>query len=428
MKKLFAVLLALGLIVAFSATASAVNVKFSGSYYLVGVYDDNPSLADNTGYSRAYFFQRIRIMPEFEIVKGLTFTARMDAMEGAWDGSSATGNRSAQSVDTPRNFDWERGWMTFMTGIGKFDVGYMSGGAWGTLWADSETYRARIKWTGMFGPVMLLAIFEKNTEGNTVAPPHYVDADSTAYYLAPIFLWKGGQAGVLYGYINGASARPLGNYRVAKQILYPMMKATFGPVYMEAEVNYIFGSNEYDAGSGLQDVDYDGWGAYLMVKANMGPASFGGQIGWSAGEDTDKQTITVGPGKGADWNPALILFNDDLNTWSGGDINTNAGSGANANINDGYLFLNMFADYKVTPKFSLGSALTWAKADEVQIAGQDDDYGLELDVTATYKIYDNLSYMVGAGYLWAGDWYKKGVAAAQVDNDYILMNKLTLTF
>jgi len=36
--------------------------------------------------------------------------------------------------------------------------------------------------------------------------------------------------------------------------------------------------------------------------------------------------------------------------------------------------------------------------------------------------------MVGTGYLWTGDWYKMGVANAKVGNDYILINKLTLSF
>ncbi len=43
MKKLLVVLLSLGLIVAFSTAASAADVKFGGSYYLVGAYESNPS-------------------------------------------------------------------------------------------------------------------------------------------------------------------------------------------------------------------------------------------------------------------------------------------------------------------------------------------------------------------------------------------------
>ena len=64
-----------------------------------------------------------------------------------------------------------------------------------------------------------------------------------------------------------------------------------------------------------------------------------------------------------------------------------------------------------------------------------DKLGTEFDIKATYKIYDNLSYMVGAGYLWAGDYFKSSVNAAgtavverNIENDYILMNQLTLAF
>jgi hypothetical protein len=54
--------------------------------------------------------------------------------------------------------------------------------------------------------------------------------------------------------------------------------------------------------------------------------------------------------------------------------------------------------------------------------------GNEFDISATYKIYDNLSYMIGFAYLWAGDAFKGSNASAQIDNDYLLTHKLTLTF
>jgi hypothetical protein len=425
MKKLFAAILALGLIIAVSGTASAVDVKLAGSYYIGGVYDNNPALRDDNSYSRAYMYQRLRLEPVFTVAPGLTFTSRMDALDGLFE--SANVGRSAAAFAADRNFSWERAYVTFTTGVGKFDVGYMSGGAWGTLWADNEGDRARIKYTTMFGNVVLLGIFEKNIENNDTAR---VDLDSTAYYLAPIYNFKGGSTGLLYGFIADKSARATGpNFNtVKKHILYPYLKGTFGSFYVEAELNYIFGKSENENAAVLGR-DYKGYGAYLMAKTNIGPAAVGAQFGWSSGQDTAKTAanggeITVGPGKGADWNPALILFNDTLNTWSGGDVNT----GGNANLADGYMIVNLFADYKVTPKLAMGAGLTYAKADKAQIVNQDNAYGTEIDVTATYKLYDNLSYMVGAGYLFTGDWYKMGVANAKVGNDYILMNKLTLSF
>ncbi|MHB8829427.1 MAG: porin family protein [Syntrophales bacterium] len=425
MKKLFAAILALGLIIAVSGTASAVDVKVSGSYYVAGVYDDNPSLAENA-YSRAYFYQRIRLQPVFKIAEGLSFTARMDAMEGNWQvdrSKFASGGGST-------GFDWERGYVDFATGIGNFTVGYISAGKFGLDWADSETTRPRIKLATKVGPVILVGIYEKWTENQATKN---VDADGAAYYLAPIYNFKGGQTGVLYGYINFNNTRLVPNeYRTSKQILYPYFKATFGPVAVEAELNYIFGKKAEFEGSraALADVEFDGWGAFLAAKMNFGPAKVGAQFGWSQGDDpATLNDDESGPGKGADWNPALIMMNDDLATWSTGDRNTN-GSGAAPSLsgtNNGLQIFNLYADYKVTPKFSLGAALTYAKADEVP-AGWDSDYGTEFDVTATYKLYDNLTYMVGAGYLFTGDYYKGLNGAGKTDNDYILMNKLTLNF
>jgi hypothetical protein len=72
-------------------------------------------------------------------------------------------------------------------------------------------------------------------------------------------------------------------------------------------------------------------------------------------------------------------------------------------------------------------AFTSAAADKVA-ANWDKEMGMEIDVKASYKIYDNLTYMVGAGYLWTGDYFKRGVSTASVGNDYILMNRLTLSF
>ena len=37
---------------------------------------------------------------------------------------------------------------------------------------------------------------------------------------------------------------------------------------------------------------------------------------------------------------------------------------------------------------------------------RDGNYGWEIDLTGTYKITNNLSYMLGAGYLFTGDIFK----------------------
>jgi hypothetical protein len=77
----------------------------------------------------------------------------------------------------------------------------------------------------------------------------------------------------------------------------------------------------------------------------------------------------------------------------------------------------------------INTAISYAKADEIPDGWAGSSYGWELDVTGTYKITNNLSYMVGVGYWWVGDYYK-GLAPEQneVRDNYMLINKLTLTF
>jgi hypothetical protein len=57
-----------------------------------------------------------------------------------------------------------------------------------------------------------------------------------------------------------------------------------------------------------------------------------------------------------------------------------------------------------------------------------DNYGTEIDLIATYKITNNLSYMAGFGYLFTGDYFKGIDANVDVRDNYLFLNKITLTF
>jgi hypothetical protein len=62
------------------------------------------------------------------------------------------------------------------------------------------------------------------------------------------------------------------------------------------------------------------------------------------------------------------------------------------------------------------------------LTGWSKDIGNEFDLTATYKIYDNLSYMVGAAYFLPGDYFKFGTTTISTKSDYLLTHMLTLNF
>lgn len=412
MKKLLVVLLSLGLIAAFAMTASAADVKFSGQYYVTGQYEKNRGFADNDRangeQSLANFWTRTRVQAVFQVAEGLKLTTRVDALEKAWDGASNSRNTFNTAGGTgPRlqeNIEWEQGYVTFNTMAGTFDVGYQDAGVWGTGFGDTPRSSARIKLNKAFGNFSLLAIYEKTTENNlsTNAGQWYADADSDLYYLAGIYKFKAGNAGLLFTMQNDATNRPVGGnlYRTKGYALTPYMKGTFGPVYVEAEFEYLFGKvREYDAGTPA-DLKKKGYGAYALAKMNFGPAYAGLSFGYSSGDNdaTDDEDNT-GTVSSTAWSPGIIFGDANYKTWSGNKNpgGSTAGGAFNNSNKQNLIAYNVFGGYNPTPKINLDAQFWYLQADKKPAGFDSKNYGMEFDVTATYKIYDNLSYMVGAG-------------------------------
>jgi len=455
MKKFLVVLLSLGLIVAFSMTASAADVKFGGSYYVVGVFESNPGVADT--YSHAFFYTRTRLQPVFTIAEGLTFTVRGDGLEKQWGNTNWKGG-SDDLTSSRRNeyttaagkgqkiqesFEFERAYVTFKTAIGAFQVGYQNVDDWGTDYSDYSNSRPRAQYILPIGPVTVYATYEKLFENDTAgangaAPTNINNADKDSYALSAVYKAAPIEAGLLYKYYDFNNTKPLG-IKTTMNLLSPYVRATFGPVFIESELQYWFGKYaQYEAPiTGRSDVDLQAYGAYLKAQLNLGPAYVGALYAYASGNDlSDDTKNTANPGgAGTNFAPALILMNDALATWTNSGSSPASPAGVTSskyNVHVG----NAFAGFNVTPKFLLEAALTYAVVDKKALSKTagvvteaiDGKLGTEVDVKATYKIYDNLSYMIGAGYLWTGDYFKGANANTKVENDYLLINQLTLSF
>ena len=62
MKKFWLSLLSLGLVMAFSASAFAVDMKITGEYYAAGLYLNKTRVDDaETNPCTAFFYQRLRV-------------------------------------------------------------------------------------------------------------------------------------------------------------------------------------------------------------------------------------------------------------------------------------------------------------------------------------------------------------------------------
>jgi len=491
MKKFLVVLLSLGLLLAYSMTASAADVKFSGQYYVVGFYEANRALQNtDNSYSRAAFWTRTRIQTVFQVAEGLSFTTRFDAFEKQWGAvnrSSATtedksnsGKVNSNGTTLQENLEMEYGYVTFATKIGTFQIGYQAADEWGTVFADIPGSRPRAMFSTAFGNLTMLAIYEKVYESDTIrfqdttttttaastynlasgaaVPSKQSDSDADRYMLAGIYNFTGGNAGLLWRYDSYAQNRstiaqsgsaltaPSENpYRQQIHSFSPYFKATIGPVYVEGEFVYMTGKTaKYD--SNLADVDKEGYGGYINAKYSIGPAYVGGQFGYSSGNDVAPGTNGVSPTASTDgkdksgpvsttsWVPTLFFANHNMTSWVYGSVygsqSSTAGQTASYSSNKQNLNLwNMYMGFNPTPRWNVEVAGSYMYADKQPTGYTSKTYGTELDLKVTYKIYDNLSYLVGAGYLWTGDYFK-GTAAnnASVGDDYVVLNQLTLNF
>jgi hypothetical protein len=487
MRKPLMILVSMGLIMAFAVPVLGADVKFSGTYVVQGYYDSNRALSSDdaatgsrAGASISDIWQRLRLQTDFQVAEGLKLVTQADILEKAWGvANSAAVNSvySATGTAQQENYKFATENITFrnlyveakMLG-GLVKVGYQTQGAWGTSFGNTGDliFGPRIRYEYFTGPWTLIAYYDwydgtkPNPFGQSQAAGAQVDAQEETPQVAFVYTWSKGNAGLKVNYLmndtnSGTTAAAVANgaggdrgYKAKYWQFNPYWKAQFGPVYTEGEVIYRYGKTvAYEdtalfnttATQGVGDVTLNSWSGYLMATVDIKPAYVGGAVVYVEGDSpatagSPNTTSTAGAPGGVDFNPCLILFNYDSMRWNGGLGNAayatqfpaNSSTSA-AGITNAYI-VQVFGGIYPIPKLDIKAAITWAKADKpVTSSGWvSKDYGWEGDLTATYKIYDNLSYMVGFGYLWVGDFWKGTQALGTVNNDYLLTHKLTLSF
>jgi len=523
MKKFWVILLSLGLLMAFAMPAAAVDVKFSGTFYMMGNYVDNVSGLDKGETAGAnswknnskrgpdsWYSTRLRMTTEFQVVEGLKLVTRFDALnkrdgDMAWNGFGDSQSRPQTPAGTPVNssndttkggqtlakaresIEFERAYIDFNVPFGKFQVGYMQYMVWGTGFMDTPLTAAGIRYFYTQGPFQVVAAIEKRAEytGFTAGNLGMAnDSDKDVYDLGLTYKFAPGEVGLLYQYYRSAQNKwqQTNGYLTQLNGFYPYTKLTFGKFFVEAEGLFAtgtlrsFDSNSVVAsptgskafnGDPAMNVSMTAWGAFINAKYDFKPVYVGAQFVYLSGDDNSSPDKVTGSLAGAlranySFNRSLILwnnnYNDNLGNFQGNIPTTAAGAAAggyNQRTGGGYgidqymdnvWFYQIYAGIKPMPKMDLQASLSYANADkkpknDVGNVGDkgyytgatvqefvSSQYGTELDITCTYKIYDNLTYMIGAGYLWTGDYFKGYDVSAVTSNNYILTHRLTLSF
>jgi len=448
MRKFWIVMLAVGLFMAFTMPVGATDLKFSGWYKVRGLYADNPTMMKKDIYansgSYAVYDQRLRLQPEFKIAEGLSLVMRLDVLEKLWDNQFGTKQTDTQPNT---NLSWERAYVDFTTGIGRFMVGYQNFTSWGTALADGANSYPGIKYLFATGPLTVVAALERTGEGQAVTATRFnaIDADRTAYDLGFIYKWTGGEAGLMYQYGEVNTTRPAG-WKTALHIFDPYVKQTFGPVYVEAEGIWLTGkAAQFESPlTGTPDVDAEQMGLYIKANVDLKPAYAGVILLWSSGDDmSDATKVKSGwlaaLSAGSVFEPCLIFGSYWYNhAGTGGQQGFATGHGWTY-FWDNVWFAQGYVGFKPTPKLDVFASYSWMKADQKPRAAYgpitpanpeyvSDSIGSEVDVKVTYQIFDNLSYMVGGAYFFTGDYFKGTSAANQIDNNYLILHQLDLSF
>ncbi|MBN1473067.1 MAG: hypothetical protein JW914_00485 [Syntrophaceae bacterium] len=434
--------------------AMAADVKFSGTFYAGGIYLDETSFRknDSSSTSTAFYFQRLRVQTEFIVTPALKLVTRFDVMERIWGGIRSTPGIAPDSLSAGTRaeneniaFDWA--YIHFASKLGLWRVGYMPDGAWGTVFADTTTPAGVIALSYATGPwyfIIKTVKLKDNSYSAVNTTTTATDVDTDKYAAAFKYSWKGGSAGVLGGIGRDASKKPANHYLTLTYSLTPYVIAHIGPVKLQAEVSYAWGKLcDYD--NGTSDIKLKNLGAFVDAVADLNMFYVGGTLAYVSG-DKPSTTSKYEGGRingGADWNPCLLLWNYDRSYWVGTlyghggvappPVDTrpqNASPISNAwfgQLRGGIRPINTL-DIMASVSYAEADQKPWATAGDPTSVYHDKDYGVEIDVTATYKITNNLSYMAGFGYLFTGDYFKGAETGVSVSDNYLLINKLTLTF
>lgn len=471
MKRFWLVLLSLGLVMAFSASAFAVDVKFSGSYFAAGAYLDKATIAkDNLSTvpptlsekgSSAFYFQRLQLTTEFVAAPGVSLVTRANIMERVWGGirsplatvqSLDTTSGSAATRSENENIGFDFAYVKYASPIGIFQVGYMADSTWGTVFGNDETARGKITYTLPIGNFQIGAAIVKYADNSYTASNAWTgigfpaDGDSDKYSLNVRYTGKTFEAGLLGNYYSDATAAlpgvngvyvPANTYKGKYWNVQPYAKAKLGPVALQGELSYFWGDlRQYNDGIN-QDQKLNSLAGWIDAVATFGPVYVGGTIAYAQGPDgivgvtTDKVTNKATGGR--DWSPTLIMYNYDRQYWVG-NIAGNSGTAFGSAMTNAW-FYQVKGGVKPTDKLDIGASVAFAQADNLNgLTGYSSrDMGWEIDVTGTYKITNNLSYLLGFGYLITGDYFKGDTSTVTgsvngVNNDYLIVNKLTFTF
>jgi len=342
-----------------------------------------------------------------------------------WDNES--GDNSSRTADIYHVY------MEYMSPIGKIRAGRVPVGSWGSDFMSTASTGDRLMWWPSFMPEPFsLCLFTQKIQENEWYDDT-VDSDSDAYEIDLGYKIDDMNLHVAYDFFNDKSKSGLADpYDAQYNLLKANAEMKFGNIAVVGELGWQFGDyRNYDSGD---DVDQDAMAAMVDASMTMDKLNVGVMYFWAEGQDADDDDITaamatIDDGIGDDFNPYYILTGDHTGMLNSDEYRADAGMAAS-----GVHSLGVHADYQIDDQLTLHGAVAYAMADDTGYVESlaninnsvDEEYGWEIDLGTKYKLLDNLTYEIHAGYLIAGDYFED--ISDDADDVYMLSHHLTMTF
>jgi len=415
MKKLLVVLLALGLVVAFSVPASAVENIFGG-YWRTRAYMDTDFNGIDDGAddvqrvdTRTRLYYTAKFSDDLKFVNKFEFNTTWGDTNGGDIGADGTGHIRVKNSYA----DFNVGPVNAKVGIQGYTL------ARGFMFSDDFSGAiVTYKGDGVSVPFIWIKAYEGGygKDANDFDVDYYGIAPKISLdkiTVNPYLLWVAS---------DDASAWP----RIA----------TYDPTIGELDAYYL--GVDVDADLGAASVWFSGvyemgtvknvaktaeadFAAYLVAlgaSANVGPASVHGEFFYATGQDPDDDDITAfiaPPGQSYYWSEIMGL----------GTFDNQASNASCADHISDTMAVNVGATMKPADKLSVTLDLWYAALVEDDANGET-ALGTEVDLKVAYALVENLKLEVIGAYLFAGD-ATTGKAANDA-NPYELGTRLSFSF
>ena len=389
------------------------------------------------------------IFPKLQVNDNIALNSEIRMIDrDVWGSNQATGPINNAAYE---NMRLRLLWMDYMSPVGKWQVGRILGGGWGSKFLDTTGNRDRIKWYPSFMPENfgMLLLYQKSLEQDAFNGGTD-EADAASYYAG--LTWKAdfGQSDIAFW--HSRYDKDAGDFDNTELWLNANYK--FGGFNVLSELNWAI------QGEDASGADVSGLGFMADVNTQLEAFTLGGLFFYLQGDMDfdDKNKGYIGRnGVGNDYNPFAIatgdymgLLNGDKNGYLGAitsvlgipgdpfEVNELSGGGQG---NPGAMAIAAYAMFQLNEKLSLNGAVGNIWADEAP-SGIDKNMGLEFDLGLSYKLLDNLTYSATFAYWAPGDMFDDlAVIAGEIasaaagedvatgtNNVYLLLHNITMTF